>query len=574
MLGAAAALVLCLFVPPRWTRRRFWIESQLARVASHRALSIVLVIALTLGGRLVLMRSLGIPIPSVHDEFSYLLAGDTFASGRLTNPTHPMWVHFETFHVLQQPTYQSKYSPTQGLWLALGQRAFGQPWFGVWLSAGLMCGAITWALYGWLPPPWALLGGLLCVLRIGWFSYWMNSYWGGAPAALAGALVLGALARILRGACLRDALLLAAGLAMLANSRPYEGFAMAVPVLVVLAMWLYRRDRVPKTKKFTSVVVPAAAVLIAAFAWMGYYNFRVTGNALRMPYMVNEQTYSASAEFLFQTPPPLHDYRHRSLFLFYRGWEYVKYKQATSWPTLTDWHFIRARDLWGFYLGPLFSMAILAAPWVARDGRVRIPLIVALAVLVAMIPEIWTHAHYAAPATAAFYVLLMQALRHLRYSGWPTLRGSRRVGSRYPNFAVLVFAVPVICLVLAALRIGTPPPGPHDHQYDTWCCSAERPIPYWVEVHAMLNNLAADQLVFVRYTDSHFIHHEWVYNRADIDAAHVVWARAMDAANDEELIRYFPRRRAWLLEPDSVPPHLTPYPTAASEPVAHAVVGR
>jgi hypothetical protein len=41
-----------------------------------------------------------------------------------------------------------------------------------------------------------------------------------------------------------------------------------------------------------------------------------------------------------------------------------------------------------------------------------------------------------------------------------------------------------------------------------------------------------------------------VYNDADIDASPVVWARAMDAASDAELIRYFGARHVWLLEPD------------------------
>ena len=65
------------------------------------------------------------------------------------------------------------------------------------------------------------------ITRIAMFSYWANSYCGGAVAAIGGALVLGAWPRIVRHQRLGDGLLLGLGLAILATSQPYEGFILA-----------------------------------------------------------------------------------------------------------------------------------------------------------------------------------------------------------------------------------------------------------------------------------------------------------------------------------------------------------
>ncbi len=51
-------------------------------------------------------------------------------------------------------------------------------------------------LRGWTTPEWALLGGVLAVIEFGPLNAWMNSYWGGSLAGVAGCLVFGALPRV------------------------------------------------------------------------------------------------------------------------------------------------------------------------------------------------------------------------------------------------------------------------------------------------------------------------------------------------------------------------------------------
>lgn len=202
---AATAVGLLTFLQLRFTDylskdRTFARTSNLARrLVRQKILSILTVGLLVLVVRVALIPHTGIPEPGLPDEFSYLLAGDTFAHGRLTNPPHRMWVHFESLHIIQQPTYMSMYPPAEGLVLSVGER-LGCAWIGQLFVTSLMCACICWALQGWLPPAWALLGAILASAQVGILSYWMNGYWSASVPALGGALVIGALGRIPRSA--------------------------------------------------------------------------------------------------------------------------------------------------------------------------------------------------------------------------------------------------------------------------------------------------------------------------------------------------------------------------------------
>src|SRR6266852_2173356 len=270
-----------------------------SKLARKKFLSAVFVGLLVLVSRAAMIPLLGIPQPRWHDEFSYLLAADTFAHGRLTNPPHPMATHFESFHIIHHPTYMSMYPPAQGLVLALGER-LGDPWIGQLLITALMCSGLCWMLQGWLPATWALFGGLLAALRLGILSYWMNGYWSASVVALGGALVVGALPRLRRQAKFRDAVWLALGLAILANSRPYEGALLSIAAATSLVAWLAGPRRPTFSVTVRNVFAPVLMILAITLAATGYYYYRVTGSPWRMTYQVNRQMYSRAPYFLWQ----------------------------------------------------------------------------------------------------------------------------------------------------------------------------------------------------------------------------------------------------------------------------------
>ncbi len=229
------------------------IEKYISRIARRQRLAVLLVGVVALAARLAVIPVSPIPSPAIQDEFGHLLIADTFAHGKITNPTHPLWIHFESFNIIERPTYQGMAQPGQGILLAAGKLIGGHPFWGVWFSLGLLCASICWMLQAWVPPEWALVGGLFAVIRLAMFSYWGASYWGGALGATAGAMVLGALPRIIRNPRPRYAVILGCALILLANTRPFEGFVFSLPIALALIIWLSELPGSERLAAFTRV---------------------------------------------------------------------------------------------------------------------------------------------------------------------------------------------------------------------------------------------------------------------------------------------------------------------------------
>jgi hypothetical protein len=524
------------FARPRLGARWFRLAGRaFSWVARHRALAVTLVI-LAAFVNCSLMMMIRPPVAQVHDEFSYLLAADTFAHGRLTNPTPEPWEHFESFHIILRPTYQSKYPPGQGLALAAGQFLSGNAIVGAWVSTALACGAVCWMLQAWLPPRWALLGGLFASFHMNILMWWGWTYWGGSVAMLGGALLFGGLRRVVTRPHWAASVWLGLGLAVLANSRPYEGLVASLAAGVVLLGSLIGRSRPCLWIAVSQVLLPMTLVLLVTGAAMAYYNYRITQNPLHWPYLVYQKTHLGDSAFLWAPQAPF----STSRFAPMRASDPAGIVQTVPAPNA-----IRDIVVWApgkllaqswFYLQALMVLPLLALPWKWRNRWMRFALLTCAFLFLSILPTYNASPHYSAPITGLVIALLMQSLRHVRlfqYHGQPVGR-------------FLIRAIPLIW-VMTWLLVS------HDSR-------AAQPAAPWVlqreRVLADLKARGGRHLVIVHYGPKHNVLCEWVYNAADIHGAQIVWARELGADRNAKLKASFKGREVWVLDADADPPTL------------------
>jgi hypothetical protein len=374
LLTAGIALSLGGVVRGNISTSFIWIR---VLIAKHY-LVVSVVAAVTFLGCVVIAGILREPVPRVHDEFSYMLMSDTFASGHLSNPSPPLPEFFDTFHVLMHPVYVSKYFPAQGLFLAFGQKLTGHPAVGVWLSSALACAATCWMLQAWVGPVWGLFGALLMVIQIGVFSYWSQTYWGGMVAALGGALFFGAVRRLWEAFSWKNSVWLAVGLVILANSRPLEGLLAVIPAGCLLLGRIVKQRRYLEMAFWRSLVAPAGFILLLGATAAGAYNHAITGSCWKPPYVLHEQQYQESPQLVFMPLRPKLTYTSEWVRYYY---EFREMRLYMSQRTPLNVMITAARKLnwwWSFYCGVLLSAPLVLVAWIRR-GWMRYAQLILLA---------------------------------------------------------------------------------------------------------------------------------------------------------------------------------------------------
>jgi hypothetical protein len=531
-------------------------KSALLKFANNPVWCMALLLVLPIALRLALMPFHPAPIPAGGDDFSYLLLGDTVAHGRLANPTHPMHRFFETDFTLQEPTYSSIYPVGQGIALAVGQMIFGHPWAGVLLTQGLLCALCYWALCGWTTREWALAGELIAVMQFGPLSQWTNSYFGGGVSAIAGCLVFGSLPRLYWNGTWkqdnqkRNAILLGGGFGLQILTRPFEAALILFCVMLYFAPAL-RRFSV--TKGVNKLAMLASIPCLVALGITVLQNQAVTGHWLKLPYLESRDQYGVPTTFTFQSNPIPHRTLTREQQLGYRA-QAIIHDDGPDTPA----HFVRRlRERfvhYRFFVPGVLYPAVLAFFWVLvrrGSGFAEIGWPHAWALLTVVLIGLGTnfypyfYPHYIAALCCVFVVMCVTGLQILR---------------RIP------FAIPILGVLCAAQFVFWY--GLHFSANENWITRFSRyQSPYFIpwgdpegrmEVQRKLMASPGQQLVFVRYSPQHLFR-EWVHNSADIDAARIVWARDLGAAENADLETYYPDRSAWLLEPDKDPPRLRPY---------------
>ncbi|MCA9183184.1 MAG: hypothetical protein KDA51_17095 [Planctomycetales bacterium] len=476
-------------------------------------------------------------VPSVHDEFSYLLAADTLLHGRLANPPPEVWQPFQSFHILVEPAYASKYPLGLGAFVALGWALLGVPIAGCWLAAGLCAASMTWMLGGVTSRRWGILGGLLVACHPAMQVVWSQSLMSGWLTAAGASLLIGGVFRLRRRFHAGAALAAGTGIGLLALTRPFEGL---VATLLASALlfglwqgWTFKRRLALIVRAMPLASIPIAMALLA----IGLQNYAITGRLDRMSYQVHEQQYGVAPLFVF-------GHQHRpemeasgqlpaTIRAYHYGWSLDSFQERAG---LVGWLTGIAQGCWtawGFWVLLAMVPVFTAGAWCRYRLTIGLALIIAVQIMFSA-TVCWVFPHYLSPILPSLVVLTVIGLRRI----FRMFVKAEIVRMAQPlRFGSFLLAAQLVLLTVSAVR----------QRMD--------PLRAWAKHRAAISSELSSRdgkhLVLVEYASDHNVHQEWVYNLADLEDGKVLWARGeREDWNARLKEKYQPSRFIWRLEPD------------------------
>lgn len=513
-----SVLLLAVLLPARQAVRLRHLWRVCSRISQRPTLIISGFVCVTLILNVLVSVVIRFPEPFIADEFSVLFGAQTFAAGRLTNPSPPFYEHFASMHNIERPTWQMKYPPGLSLILTPGV-LLGIPILGIWLSSSLAIGGLCWMLLAVLPRRWAFVGTL-----IGLFNWWLllrfgQSFLGGAGAMFGGALVLGSVVRLSRNPRRIHGAVLAGGLSLLAVTRPYEGLMLSIPGICFLMAQVVRSDADHRRVLLERGALPCLLTLVATFSWIGYYNYRVTGSATTLPYQLwSAQKSNQPLLGLLGFPRQMESRiarPERTLLLRFRyrvaiAFSRIKQSLLICFPVIPGAVLVFLVRIFRSGYTPLFFITS-AISWL----------------LLFQVKSSWIPPEYAAPVINANILLLTQGLRGL----YTWTFHSFRPGSRLTP--LLIFCLPVVFLV-------------HLARTEKWS-SVPSLVNQQQGIVEILRSQVGSDIVFVGSFGTHQYDYTWVNNEPDLEAADILWVRGIDENADRRLRAFFSDRVAWRL---------------------------
>jgi len=291
--------------------------------------------------------------------------------------------------------------------------------------------------------------------------------------------------------------------------------------------------------------VAAAVVIFAAVTLSLVQNKQITGSWMTMPYQLSQYQYGVPTTFTVQPIPTPHRLLTREQQLDYDTQSEVHGPGTDTFASYWKRWVTRLPSYRFFFLAPLF---LVLPAFLLRLREYRFVWVLLTIFLFSVGTNFYPYfySHYIAALTCLFLLIGVAGLERLNAWNEQAAR-------------ILLFLCAAHFLFWYGLHAS------RDEQlyaalapFETGDAINRGDPEGRIAIRRQLEAAPGRHLVFVRYWPQHRFQ-EWVHNAADIDGARIVWARDIGPDENQKLLRYYPGRTAWLLEPDARPPRLRPY---------------